>query len=131
MSVAQRKGDQGLADILAGRIVRSRGLCEYPDCGRTDVVWAHIVRRRYSATRCLEDNAWALCPTHHDLVDNWADEFTFLVRGTIGTGRYNDLRTIAEVGHAGSAVTFWRSEVERLRSRCRELGLDTRRTIPA
>lgn len=131
MSVARRKGAPGLADILAARIVRSRGVCEYPACNRTDVVWAHVIRRRYSATRCLEDAAWALCPTHHDLVDNWAHEHSALVAATIGMERYMELCHIAHAGVPLSSALFWRSEVERLKARCDELGLDKRRQVPA
>lgn len=127
MTVATRKGNAGLADILAGRIVRSRGRCQYPGCERVDVVWAHIIRRRYSATRCLEDAALALCPTHHDLVDNWPREMMRAVRATIGERRYEELKHIANAGHPGSATVFWAEEVERLKARCRELGLSDKR----
>lgn len=127
MTVATRKGNQGLCDILAGRIVRSRGRCQYPNCPRTDVVWAHIIRRRYSATRCLEDAALALCPTHHDRVDNWAHEMLLVVNATIGGQRYYELQQIAEAGHPLSATLFWQSEAERLKARCRELGLSAKR----
>lgn len=131
MTVASRKGNAGKADLLAARIVRSRGRCQYPDCNRTDVVWAHVIRRRYSATRCLEDGAWALCGTHHDLVDNWPDEHAKVVAATIGEERYLELKRIANEGHPLSATLFWASEVERLEARCRELEIDTRRKIPA
>ncbi len=127
MPVAARKGDAGLADILAGRIVRSRGRCQYPECNRYDVVWAHLIRRRYSATRCLEDAAAALCPTHHDLVDNWPHEMLKLVQATIGEDRYYELTQIANAGHPFTAALFWASEVDRLKARCRDLGLSDKR----
>lgn len=131
MPVATRRGNAGLADVLAGRIVRSRGRCQYPGCDRTDVVWAHLIRRRYSATRCLEDAAIACCPTHHDRIDTWAHEMLKVINATIGVDRYEELQRIAEAGHPLSASLFWASEVERLKARCEELGLDTRRKIPA
>src|SRR5204862_2189038 len=112
---------------LAGRIVRSRGRCEYPDCDRCDVVWAHIIRRRYGATRCIEDGAWALCPTHHDLVDNWPDEHLKVVRATIGEDRYWELKRIANAGLPFTSALFWAGEVARLKDRCRELGLSATR----
>ena len=128
MTVATRKGAAGLADALAGRIVRARGRCQYPGCDRTDVVWAHLIRRRYSATRCMEDAAVAACPTHHDLIDNWPDEMQKIIDATIGRERYDELRTIAHAGHPLSATLFWQSEVERLKARCVELGLPTTKT---
>jgi hypothetical protein len=130
VTVAQRTGDQGLADALAGRIVRHRGRCQYPRCERTDVVWAHIIRRRYSATRCMEEAAAALCPTHHDLVDSFPDEMLRLIDATIGRERYDELRTIAEAGHPLSAKLWWASEVSRLKARCVELGLPATKTDP-
>lgn len=129
MTVKRHAGDKGLCDVLAGRIVRSRGVCEYPGCGRTDVVWAHIIGRGSSGTRCLEDNAWALCPTHHHLVDNWWDEKQNLVEQTIGVARWVELKHIAGE-HKFRPVTsavFWAEELQRLRTRCRELGLSDKR----
>jgi hypothetical protein len=129
MTVARHKGDKGLCDILAGRIVRSRGVCEHPDCGSTNVVWAHIIGRGSSGTRCIEDNAWALCPTHHALVDSWWDEKQNLVEATIGIERWVELKRIAGE-HKFRPITsavFWAEEKLRLQARCRELGLSDRR----
>jgi hypothetical protein len=51
-----------------------------------------------------------------------------LVARTIGMGRYGELRRLAVDGKAGKV--FWADEVERLKARCIELGIDTRRRIP-
>ena len=131
MTVARAKGDRGLADVLFSRIIRSRGRCEYPDC-RSDGPFdtAHLIGRGSSGTRCLEDNAACLCRTHHRLVDNWWDEKRRLVDATIGEDRYRELKAIAGE-HKFRPVTsagFWASEVERLKARCRDLGLSDRRT---
>jgi hypothetical protein len=124
VTVARRKGDAGKADLLFSRLVRSRGACER--CGQPATDTAHIVRRRYSATRCDERNAWALCRPCHRLTEEFPDEFMHLVDCTIGRGLYEELRRIAEAGLATSSRLFWRGEVERLTARCVELGIDTR-----
>jgi hypothetical protein len=129
MPVKRHAGDKGLCDILAGRIVRSRGVCEHPDCDNENVVWAHIIGRGSSGTRCLEDNAWALCPTHHALVDSWWDEKQNLVEATIGIERWVELKRIAGE-HKFRPITsavFWAEEKARLQARCRELGLSDKR----
>lgn len=129
MSVSRRKGDPGKADMLFSRIVRSRASCER--CGNTATDTAHIVKRRYSATRCLEDNAWALCRSCHQLTEQWPHEFMWLVERTIGVDRYTELRRLAEAGITLSSKLFWRDTVERLTARCREMGIDTRWRTPA
>jgi hypothetical protein len=127
MTTARRKGDPGKADMLFSRIVRSRGRCEYPGCasqGPYDT--AHLIGRRYSATRCMEDNAVCACRSHHQLIDGWWDEKERVVDATIGQERYAELRAVAEAGIPLSSALFWAGEVERLTARCRELDIDTR-----
>lgn len=127
MTVARRKGDAGKADMLYSRLVRSRGQCER--CGDTYGPFdtAHIVRRRYSATRCVEDNAWCLCRKGcHPTVDEWRHEFMALVERTIGVERYEELCRDAQEGIPVSSKLWWAAEVERLTDRCRELDIDTR-----
>lgn len=124
MSVARRKGDPGKADMLFSRLVRSRGRCQR--CTREATDTAHIVKRRYSATRCVEDNAWALCRSCHQLTEQWPHEFMKLVEATIGLARYEELYRLAQAGIPTSSKMFWRGEVERLMARCAEAGVDTR-----
>jgi hypothetical protein len=123
MTVSRRKGDAGKADLLFSRIVRSRGDCQR--CGRPATDTAHIVRRRYSATRCVEDNAWALCRSCHNTTGEWPNEFMWLVETTIGVARYIELQHLANAGTRMSSKLFWRETRERLEARCRELGLPT------
>ena len=124
MTVSRRRGDPGKADMLFSRLVRSRGDCER--CGRPGTDTAHIVRRRYSATRCVEDNAWCLCRSCHQLTDQWPHEFMWLVERTIGVDRYHELYRLANAGLTQSSRLFWRGEVQRLIARCEEVGVDTR-----
>lgn len=113
--------------MLFSRIVRARGRCQYPGCtspGPYDT--AHLIGRRYSATRCVEDNAICACRTHHQLIDGWWDEKRKVVLATIGEARYDQLRALAEAGPSVNSTLFWATEVERLTERCRALGVDTR-----
>jgi hypothetical protein len=123
------KGDRGFCDVLFSRIVRNRARCQR--CGAPGTDTAHIVGRRYSATRCLEDNAWCLCRRCHQITGEWPEDFLELVGTTIGHDLYERLRWTALEGIRGSSALFWASELERLKDRCRELGLDARRRPPA
>jgi hypothetical protein len=128
VTVSRRTGAPGKADWLFSRIVRSRGFCQYPGCtsqGPYDT--AHLIGRRYSATRCLEDNAVAACRTHHQMIDAWWDEKKRIIEATIGLERYEELKQIAKQGPPPPQRMFWPSEVERLMARCQELGIDTKR----
>jgi hypothetical protein len=125
---AVAKGDRGFCDVLFSRIVRFRGGCQR--CGRAGTDTAHIIGRRYSATRCEEDNAWCLCRSCHALTGEWPLHFIALVVKTIGMDRYGELRRQAEAGIKGSSAVFWREKRAQLQARCKELGLDSRRVIP-
>lgn len=130
MTVARAAGAKGHADILFSRIIRSRGQCQW--CLLAGTQTAHIIGRGYAATRCQEDNAWCLCGTCHAEVDSFADSKMSLVRRTIGEDRYYELRAQARDGvGTWNSKLFWKNEVDRLKARCVELGLDTRRKIPA
>lgn len=125
---AVAKGDRGFCDILFSRIVRSREMCQR--CGAPGTDTAHIIGRRYSATRCIEDNAWCLCRSCHQTTAEWPIEFVQLMRRTIGDARYFELSSIASHGLDVSSARFWATEKVRLKARCKALGLDTRRRIP-
>lgn len=130
--VAQRKGAPGLADELFRRIIRQRGACE--NCGqqRYDLLQtAHIIGRKFSATRCDESNAFCLCASCHARFTDHPDEWLDYVDRTIGMDEYFRLKQRAEAGITVSSAVFWSVEVDRLKRRCVELELDTRRRIPA
>jgi hypothetical protein len=58
------RGMKGKADRLFSQLIRSRGACER--CGSTqNLQTAHIVSRRYSATRCDPMNAFCSCARCH------------------------------------------------------------------
>lgn len=127
MSVAATSGDKWWCDELFRRIIRTRGpMCER--CGEkpaTDT--AHNIGRMYSATRCVEDNAWFLDGTCHHLIDSYIDEKTALTTATIGDVRYAELKALSQQGPPLKGKRWWAQERERLTARCVELGIDTRR----
>lgn len=115
MTVSRAKGAKAKADKLFSQLIRSRGACQV--CGDPNVVTAHIIGRRFSWTRTDEMNAWALCPSHHYEVDNYADAKMALVRKTIGEATYYALR--AKSQQVGSQFD-WPAEVERLQGLLKE-----------
>lgn len=112
------------ADRLLRLIVRERQRCER--CGDRGTEVAHIVRRRYTAVRWLEDNVWLLCGRCHLAVDNYMLEHAGLVETTIGPGRLVELMTLAQRGPSMSASAWAASERARLRDRCRGLGVSVK-----
>lgn len=115
-------GDKGRATRLHSLIVRARGACER--CGSTEgLQCAHIVSRRYAATRTDLDNAWCLCARDHWALT--ADPFahvTFAIQ-TRGEDGYAALRNKALAGIQGSSRLFWQAEVARLRAVASEWGV--------
>lgn len=126
MTVSRRKGDAGKADELFRRIIHSRGSCER--CGGPATDCAHIIGRARSATRCMEDNAWMLCRSCHERVDNYWHDKAEMVERTIGIDRYYEMLRLADefTSSTTSSKRFWAEEVARLKARCDELGIDTR-----
>jgi len=111
MTVAYGKGAKGKATRLHSLIVRSRGRCER--CGDTrydKLTTAHIVPRRYSATRTMEEASWCLCYSCHRATEEFPDVFLELVEQTIGLAEYLALKLLAQT----PTKKDWDAEVERL-----------------
>ena len=112
MSVSYGTGAKRRATILHSEIVRARGACER--CGRTNnLQCAHIISRRYSATRVRLDNAWCLCASCHWWVDQHADDKMRLVHDTIGEDRFKEIKQAAILN---TGKWDWDAEVARLAS---------------
>ena len=110
------KGYRGKADVLFSKIIRSQGFCER--CGKNyNLQTSHIISRRYSATRTLEDNAQCLCAGCHMYFTHWPKEFSRWITETIGVEKYEELKAKAE------AVTKvdWKAEHERLKAKWKEI----------
>lgn len=85
--------DKAACDRLFSQLVRARGACQR--CGRTtpdvQLQCAHIVSRRYTATRCDLRNAWCLCAgCHRRLTENPHEHVAFAIQ-TIGQAGYDDV----------------------------------------
>lgn len=114
MSSIYGKGKRGKATKLHSLVVRSRGACER--CGRTETLQAaHIIGRRYAATRCDENNAWCLCAGCHRRLTEWPNEHMHFVAQTIGMDRYDELRVKALAGVKTNDL-FWQGEIDRLQA---------------
>lgn len=93
--ISQAKGAKGKADKLFSQIIRKPGVCSR--CGSRDwLQCAHIISRRYSATRCDLRNAWCLCAACHRRLTDWPVDHHHYIVETIGTELYEELRTLAE-----------------------------------
>ena len=103
------------ATTLHSKLVRTAGRCERCRSVTGQLHCAHIVGRRYAATRTDENNAWCLCSScHRYLTENPHEHVRFAVQ-TRGEDGYDALiqKAYASVGLVMKAA-FWQSEVDRL-----------------
>lgn len=108
------KGARGRATKLHSLVIRSRGRCE--KCGSTNALQtAHIISRRYAATRTDETNAWCLCAACHMRLTDHPDEHMAFVGQTIGMGAFEVLKRRALAG-VKTNDAFWLAECERLKA---------------
>jgi 5-methylcytosine-specific restriction endonuclease McrA len=106
------KGLRGKATRLHSLVVRARGRCER--CGSTQSLQAaHIIPRRYAATRVDPVNAWCLCAACHLRTTEWASEHMALVEQTIGLAAYEELRLRAEAGVKANDP-YWQTWIDAL-----------------
>ena len=112
------------ATSLHSQLVRSRGVCE--NCGNawrttgSKLECAHIVSRRFAATRTDETNAFCLCTRCHMHFTEWPLEFRDFVVAKVGQAHYDALKAKAQAGAPRPVRAFWESEVARLRALTKE-----------
>lgn len=112
MSDMYGKGKKGKATRLHSLVVRSRGRCER--CGsHNNLQCAHLIGRRYNATRTDTTNAWCLCATCHFRLTDHPDEHMAFVADTIGMDAFFELKARAEAGVKANDE-WWESEIARL-----------------
>lgn len=113
MSNIYGKGAKAKATKLHSLVVRARGACER--CGSTSSLQAaHIVSRRYSATRTDERNAWCLCASCHFFLTHNPFEHVVFAHRTIGEVVYAELREKALSNLRPWKPADWQAEVDRL-----------------
>lgn len=119
MSVAYGKGSKGKATRLHSLVVRQRGRCER--CGSTqNLQCAHIIGRKFSATRTDPENAWCLCASCHRRLTDHPDEHMAFVALTIGMDRFDELKRKALDNPRPWKESMWQEQVEILQSMLRE-----------
>lgn len=107
-------GLKGKATRLHSQVVRSRGRCER--CGENDptkLQCAHIVPRRFAATRTDENAAWCLCARCHMRLTEHPDEHMLFVAQSIGMDAFRVLKDKALAG-VKTNDAYWKGEVDRL-----------------
>lgn len=118
MSIARAKGAKGKCDEIFSKIIRLLGHCRR--CGGTDwLQCAHIISRRYSATRCDTRNAWCLCAACHRRLTDWPREHSRFITETIGSDVYEELRELAEQ----PTKVNWDEKLIELRQIAKEMGI--------
>ena len=102
------------ATTLHSMVVRARAGYRCERCGTTDgqLQCAHIVSRRYTATRVDPFNAWCLCASCHRRLTEHPDEHVQFAYATRGEHGYASLRACA---YAGRGVVmnaaFWSGQI--------------------
>ena len=117
MSAAYGTGKRGKATRLHAEVVRARGRCEAKGwngltCSK-QLQCAHIISRRYAATRCDPTNAYCMCAAHHRYFTEWPYEFHRFIEATIGPNAYDDLRARAMAG-VKTNDAYWQSWIDQL-----------------
>lgn len=123
MAVRYGKGFYGKATKLHSKIVREKRVCEC--CGENGyrkLQCAHIISRKYSATRTKEENAFCLCARCHRYFSDWPVEFAEFVLKMIGEEKYEELKALATSGEQ----VDWEREYGRLRTIAKNLGIERR-----
>lgn len=103
------------ATKLHSQVVRSRGTCE--NCGSTNALQcAHIISRRYTATRCDPLNAFCLCAKCHFHFTEWPLEFHTFVITKVGEQWYENLKLQANLGIPATYTRdeWWQYWIDRL-----------------
>lgn len=112
--VVYGKGLKGRATRLHSLVVRSRGACE--NCGERDyskLQCAHVISRRYNATRTDEAAAFCLCWKCHHHFTGWPLEFAAFVEKKLGADTYEQMKAKAQAGVKANDA-FWKAECDRL-----------------
>lgn len=143
MSVAYGKGNKGKATKLHSQLIRNLGYCER--CFVKDVCdtnhtrgcvlqAAHIIGRRYSATRTLLNNAWSLCGKCHRELTDWPSKHMDFIGDTFAYEVYKPMSDWAQDSKRRDWPTIkfneneWAIEYERLQE-LKEIPLKEARTI--
>ena len=113
MGVSYGKGDKAKATKLHSELVRTAGYCE--SCGGSNYLQcAHVISRRYSATRTLLNNAFALCAGCHRRFTDHPLEFARFVTTTPIRSVYDQMYELSQLNQK-YPKTFWTDRLAELR----------------
>lgn len=102
------------ADQLWSRTIREHGCCEA--CGSTwQLEAAHIIPRRFRATRWRRDNGLCLCHTCHQYFEAGRRFFVRWVKDHIGEDKYRELWFLAHDSRVVAREHEIREAIEALR----------------
>lgn len=115
-NLGSAKGAKARADDYFSRIIRARGHCEA--CQRTpaqgiQLQTAHVISRRYSATRTDERNAFCLCAACHYHFTDHPVEWARWAVAKMGEETYDALFSLASF----PTKVDWHAEAARLKER--------------
>ena len=127
---AETTRNKNRATVLHSKIVRAYGRCQWAeqfggDCGGP-LHCAHIIRRRYSATRTYLPNGLCLCQRHHTHVDSHALDLVRICDAVNGAGYYDFLQAKADAGLAVTGLSplmICRAERADLTRRAQAMGV--------
>lgn len=112
------------ATTLHSMVVRARAGYRCERCGTTQgqLQCAHIVSRRFTATRCDPNAAWCLCASDHRFLTENPHEHVAFAVATRGEDGY---RALIDKAYAGRGLVmsaaFWRERVEALQQELERL----------
>lgn len=112
------KSSKDKCDEVFSDIIRSHGRCER--CNSTySLECAHIIPRRFNATRTMESNACCLCHVCHRFFTDNPDHFHTWIDEVKGAGYWDTLWEIARP----VARVDWSEELIRLKAIAKEVGV--------
>lgn len=115
MSDMYGRGKKGTATRLHSKVIRALGICER--CGESSyesLQCAHIISRKYNATRTDLRNAFCLCATCHAYFTDHPAEFGRFVDRMWAARLYDALTAKAHSGQKGSDA-FWQDRIDFLK----------------
>lgn len=90
------KGAKAKADKIFSEVIRSQGYCE--SCGGTHYLQtAHIISRRFNATRTDTRNAFCLCASCHRFYTDHPRNFSRFISTTWAGDMYDELFELKQI----------------------------------
>lgn len=109
------KGKKGTATRLHSKVIRTLGMCERcSDSIYEKLQAAHIIGRKYNATRTDLRNAFCLCAACHAYFTDHPVAFGDFVKSNWAAEVYDELQRRAQVTTKGTDA-FWQDRIDFLK----------------